>query len=95
MKTEYQVSPGKYHITVTQQDILCGVRGDGSACAVAVALNRALDIDSAEVSDRHIRVGALAGDGPESINAFIQAYDDNRDVEPFEFDLELDPIEEY
>lgn len=95
MKTEYQVSPGKYHITVTQQDILCGVRGDGSACAVAVALNRALDIDSAEIESHRIRIGYLRGNGPESIDDFIAAYDDNRDVEPFEFDLELDPIEEY
>jgi len=95
VKTEYDVSPGKYHVAVTSQDIACGVRGDGSACAVTLALKRALDIDSAEVTDRHIRVGALCGDGPEAINAFIQAYDDNRDVEPFEFDLELDPLEDY
>jgi hypothetical protein len=95
VRTEYDVSPGKYHVSVTAIDICSGIRGDGSACAVTLALKRALDIDRAEVTDRHIRVGALCGDGPESINAFIQAYDDNRDVEPFEFDLELDPVEYY
>jgi len=89
----WEVSPGTYHIDVTNEDILKGVRGDASLCAIARAVKRALDLEDAEIEGSKIRMGYLRGEGPRAIDAFIATYDSAGRVEPFAFDLTLEPTE--
>ena len=92
-RSDFEVSPGTYHIDVTNEDILKGVRGDGSSCAIARAVKRALDLEDAEIDGSIISIGYLRGEGPDSIDAFIATYDSAGRVEPFAFDLTLEPTE--
>lgn len=78
---------------MTNEDILKGVRGDGSSCAIARAVKRALDLEDAEIDGSIISIGYLRGEGPDSIDAFIATYDSAGGVEPFAFDLTLEPTE--
>lgn len=80
-------------IQVTEQDISTGLAGDCEECPIALAIYRAL-------SDAGVRVGTagvtLYREGtnamlalPEAATRFIDGFDHDEAVEPFEFDLDV------
>lgn len=84
----------KIEINVTQEDIDAGVKCDSDKCAVALALHRAFpDAKCVGVCHGYAVVdgpGVMyrAFDLPEKVGEFIFAFDGDRHVEPFSFEIE-------
>lgn len=87
-------------IQVTQDDIDRGVRGNVCFCPVALAVKRATS-ETVYVSGMRIRIikkangKALEAPTPSEVSCFIAAFDHYATVEPFEFDLELQPLKKF
>lgn len=86
-------------IEVTQDDIDQGVRCDGNACAVAVAIGRAIGtgIDAPwyghiSVCDDEIAIGSERFFVPTEVRQFIGWFDKGHVVNPFAFDLPIDDL---
>jgi len=88
--------PGKYHVMVTPEDIANGVRDDAGACPIALALLRIPGIESVEVESSRptIEAGMPQWDArcvpTQTVDDFIQQFDLEMPVQPFEFDLQLE-----
>lgn len=85
----------KIKIEVTKDDIAKGMRSNGCACPIALAIKRTLHCSAVEVNygDSFI---SKNGDIYELIlpniaYEFIELFDDFAIVEPFSFDLEMLP----
>ena len=81
----------KFRIKVTVDDISGGYRENCLLCPIARAINRRLDTDdvAVAVTPHYIRVGGNKVDIPERARRFVVAFDKNRDVSPFSFDLTI------
>jgi hypothetical protein len=78
-------------IQVTQEDIEGGVPRDGCLCPIARSIKRALKTGLVEVDTDRVQLYADARVPlPDKAQVFISLFDDDRPVEPFEFEL---PIE--
>jgi len=76
-------------IEVQQQDIDCGVKEDGSSCAIAQAIARILGTRNIEVCDaNYIKIDGTRYTAPYVINRFIEAFDSGSPVDTIEFELE-------
>lgn len=78
-------------IKVTEQDIERGSRVFSDHCPVALAINRATG-RHAIVYHHAIKIGELSRieyPVPDKVREFIQDFDSGKEVQPFEFDLEL------
>jgi hypothetical protein len=82
-------------VSVTAEDIREGTPGDYTSCPVALALRRALgDVSEIEVDNVEAEIFLTNGDSlslrlPPDAGRFINEFDCQRPVEPFEFELEL------
>lgn len=75
-------------ITVTQEDIEKGRRGDYGACPIALAIKRAIpDGGFISVDDEEILVGHNRFESIEAVWSFVYSFDAGDAVEPFEFTL--------
>jgi hypothetical protein len=79
-------------IKVTAEDIATGVRCDSDLCAVAQAIYRQTRAGTASVGSDWIAVDSRSYETPFEVAQFIDKFDDQEPVEPFEFELDL-PIE--
>lgn len=86
-------------IEVTEADISEGVRCDGNACAVAVAIGRAIGtgVDAPwfghiAVCEDEICIGVEQFSVPPEVREFIGRFDMNEPVAPFAFDLPIDHL---
>lgn len=86
-------------IEVTQEDIDRGVRCDGNACAVAVAIGRAIGtgVDAPwfgyiDVSEDEIVIGGDRFDVPRAVADFVGQFDRQEYVGPFAFELPIDHL---
>lgn len=79
------------HVDVTEDDILDGQRGSSNFCPVALALNRALNVESAAVGGRfitfwkgyhfyHHRI-------PNELTEWVKNFDAANPVDPFTMEL--------
>jgi len=93
---EWEITPGRFTVHVTEHDIAIGKRGDASYCAIALALKRTLDLADVEVDDDVFHIGPCVGKmkslGAISVTGFIQQFDDESLYlpEPIDIDLELE-----
>jgi hypothetical protein len=80
------------HVSVTAEDIENGIRRDNWHCPVAKALFRATGIKFSVGSRQCHRIDTIKEiDLPESVENFIQRYDDGMIFpRPMEFYLEID-----
>lgn len=78
-------------ITVTQQDIEQGKRRDEQSCPVALACKRAglsePRVDNYYVSYISREDGSFSFLLPQQVKNFIIAFDNQKSVQPFNFDL--------
>ena len=83
----------KIHLNITQECIDCGTPGEGSSCAVALALDQAgcgaPNVDSGYVRFTYCGVRYFV-DTPDAIIQFIDKYDQRDPVSPFEIDLDTE-----
>jgi len=84
-------------IKVNQEDIDKGIPSDCKGCALAVALKRNLGAKDVEVKvdDFHDILGDVPQftidtfDSVSYIHNFIQSFDSQQEVKPFEFELKI------
>lgn len=84
-------------VDVTNEDIKEGYPGAFAACPVALAFRRRMAVPTGQVvavAEGWIRWGEDLADCrearyPESVDAFIDRFDDGGPVSPFSFDLEV------
>jgi hypothetical protein len=84
-------------IDVTQEDINAGVPRDSCRCPIAHAIDRAIGSTSMDcVSVNAFKVSVWRDERrlwsaltPPDLIDFIKAFDHDRDVKPFSFDLDL------
>lgn len=94
MKPE-EIKPGTYKVSVTSEDITHGIRKNGIACPIALALQRTFGTKDIHVEDSHLCIGSTEGfllPRKEADN-FIAMFDQGNIVLPMEFTLNLDWIE--
>jgi hypothetical protein len=77
-------------VSVTQDDINNGQRGNPWSCPIALAAKRALHEPELSVDGCHLNIeeyGAMVGcfDLPDECSEFVRAFDDGEAVQPFEF----------
>lgn len=79
-------------VKVTQAHIDTSTRRDGTRCAVGNAIKEVIDSNVHVMrcaifigSEEDCKMVAM----PESVANFIDAYDDEQEVQPFEFELEV------
>ena len=75
-------------VSVTHDHIKKAKRGTFHACPIALALRDVNGGRVAIVTTTHARMGALRCDLPAEAKKFIDDFDREQSVEPFEFDLE-------
>jgi hypothetical protein len=82
----------KLKITVTEQDILQGVRGHIYICPVGLAafrvFNKKVIVDGGKIytyDDRNMEIGYQL---PKEISNWIADYDNGKVVEPIEFEVD-------
>ena len=75
-------------IEVTQEDIDKGTRRDSTSCPVALAAARLLG-GTPRVSMCFISLQGLHAEIPEHAGELIFRFDQDLDVEPFEFEVEF------
>lgn len=86
----------KVTVDVNMHDITDGNQGSCWDCPVALAVRRALPDYTVVVFDDSISLLARKTDEQHSINisedveAFIRSFDNDGDVRPFSFELEID-----
>ena len=83
-------------IRVTREDIDNGEAGDCDRCPVALALLRHTNADEVTVGNCGVDIFHDSGlvvdygvDLPEVARDFIKKFDTGRDVEPFEFEVDI------
>lgn len=82
-------------IEVTEQDIKDGVSNSDIACPIALAVRHSIECNSVEVSPEDIVIdGSLVMINTVTMRNFIRRFDRGLSVEPFNFNLELDKLEE-
>jgi hypothetical protein len=81
----------KYTITVLQDDIDNGKPRSGRDCAIALAAKRELFTDNLWVSAVGIATPAERGELPSEARAFIPQFDQKLPVEPFKFEIDMEP----
>jgi hypothetical protein len=75
-------------VKVTQKHIAEGERNNYMACPVARALRETLGLDDGVgVSGEHIIIGNRSYNPPQSVRDFVDAFDRDYGVDPFEFEL--------
>ncbi len=84
-------------IEVTTEDIAKGVREDCHGCPIALACKR-LGVRDVAVEREAVVYRNYEGEWdeasmPEVGEAFIEAFDAGRDVEPFSFELDISAVE--
>jgi hypothetical protein len=79
-------------IKVTQEDIDNGQRKSCSCCPVALAMKRVLDIDVKVGDNKFVLTSSdefTILELPKEARIFIDAFDNDELVEPFEFEINL------
>lgn len=76
-------------IEVTAEDIKGGIPDTPYSCPVALAAKRATGL-RVWVHTHTINIEGRPADLPDCAISFIASFDDNKAVEPFAFDIELD-----
>ena len=88
-------------VEVTAEDIASGVAQKCEHCPIAIALRRAAGSARAYVDGSDIFVSPVfdgdepsdiwneAGECPQSVTEFVNAFDDGKPVKPFTFTVEL------
>ena len=88
------MSESSIRVRVTQEHINGGTRNDCGCCPVALALIDML-YECVRVDATHIeiRIGTSVRGflTPLEVAIFVRKYDGGEEVEPFEFELELEP----
>ena len=80
----------QYEICVTQEDIAQGIRGDKNRCPIALALGRVFpQADCIAVTGDFIDIDCNDHQAPEPVIAFVDAFDNECDVMPLTFTLEI------
>ena len=83
--------PKEYIVEVTQEDIECGSKGEGKSCPIALSLARLFPEGAGqfEVGEDYIEdeKGFVLSNLPLTATHFIQAFDVDAKVEPFEFPI--------
>src|SRR5690348_452339 len=90
-----RMSMQTFQIEVTQEDIDKGLKGNCSACPIALAVNRTIPGANSTVSDmfNHVYCPGVSrknADTPDDAAWFISDFDDGKPVEPFSFTLTLE-----
>lgn len=85
-------------ITVTADDICNGVRENTHKCPIARAVSRVFNVptDDVEVGDdenNNLKVKGDTYDLPEEAVEFFKAFDSSEPVNPFEFEIDDEPLE--
>jgi hypothetical protein len=74
-------------VQVTQEDIDEGCRGDFACCPIARALWRVFPEKSVMVEFHCVWIGDMKRELPPDAVRFIEEYDTNHLVQPFEFSI--------
>lgn len=82
----------KQKISVTAEDIEKGARECEFSCPIALALRREFPKTEVCVDSIDIRVGDVSVKTPETAALFISDFDCGDEVEPFEFEIDLNPL---
>lgn len=85
----------KVRISVTQSDIKRGIPEKGSVCPIALSIKRKLKLKDFYVlpsavinGEDNVRIADL----PKEARDFIYAFDRNKEVSPFSFDIYIKKI---
>ena len=81
----------KHTITVLQDDIDNGVPGKPGRCAIALAAKRELFVDYVLVNGFTLSTDTESGLLPYEAKAFIPRFDQKLPVEPFKFEIDMQP----
>lgn len=81
----------KYTITVLQDDIDNGKPTSSRDCAIALAAKRELFTDNLWVNALGIETFTEHGTLPSEARAFIPRFDKKLPVEPFKFEIDMEP----
>jgi len=78
----------KIRVEVTEEDIAKGIRENCRLCPIARAIKR-LGHEEVAVMGDSIEIGTVDFEAPPEVDAFVEAFDAFRPVQPFAFDLEI------
>jgi hypothetical protein len=81
----------KHTITVLQDDIDNGKPGSPGRCAIALAAKRELFLDDVYVNGRSLMTETEHAAFPLEAIAFVSKFDTRCPVEPFKFEIDLQP----
>lgn len=79
----------RVRIDVTQEDIACGCRGNGLACPVGRAAQRALADNTVFAGPALLWVGDVKISMPGEARKAIAVFDDTGRMDPFTFEVEV------